>query len=196
MDITLILILGIIILGILFISNFFYTSTVENFAEHVSIDFTTSVEFVISIVLAICAILIIKKIKINKKILIVIGLICYVFISIKWINKEYVEPVDDSLTVNNLAISLSQGDIEKLQNNQYIEKCPHQLGMIAIFAGLYKIFRTTDYHLIQLINIVANVFTILGMYAIIKKTKKNFSEIGYFFMIITFIPLILLTVIL
>lgn len=187
-----VLILGMIILAILFISNFFYTSTVENFAEHVAIDFTTSVEFVISIASAISAILIIKKIKINKMV-IVIGLICYVFISIKWINKANVEPIDDSLTVNNLAISLVQGGIQELKNNEYIEKCPHQIGMIAIFAGFYKIFRTTDYHLIQFINIVANLFTILGMYAIIKKTKKNFSEIGYFLMIMTFIPLILLT---
>lgn len=193
---NIVLILGLMFLAIFFILNLFYAATVENYAEHVVLAKTTSIEFVISIVIAIMFIVAIKKkkkinLKVNKKAIILIFLILYVIVCVKWIKFANIQPVDDAKSVNDLAIALSKGDIEAIKSDKYIEKYPHQIGMVTVFAVLYKIFNTTDYHLIQYLNIVANIFTILGMYEIIKKMK--FNKIAYFILSFTFIPFILLT---
>ena len=69
------------------------------------------------------------------------------------------------------------------------------MGTIFTFGTIYKIFRTTNYRLIQYINVIANIMTIIFMYLILKKIEKKYkvSKIAYFVMTLTFIPLILLT---
>lgn len=85
--------------------------------------------------------------------------------------------------------------MEKIRTSGYIEKYPNQMGTIFTFGTIYKIFRTTNYRLIQYINVIANIMTIIFMYLILKKIEKKYkvSKIAYFVMTLTFIPLILLT---
>lgn len=87
------------------------------------------------------------------------------------------------------------GDWEEIKNSGYIEKYPNQMGTIFVFGIIYKIFGTTNYKLIQYINIFANILTVLFMYFILKKMEGKYkvNKIAYFIMTLTFIPLILLT---
>ena len=85
--------------------------------------------------------------------------------------------------------------MEKIKTSGYIEKYPSQMGTIFVIGTLYKIFGTTNYRLIQYINIFSNLITFLFMYLILKKLEKNYkvSKVAYGIMCLTFIPLILLS---
>lgn len=85
--------------------------------------------------------------------------------------------------------------MEKIKTSGYIEKYPSQMGTIFVIGTLYKIFRTTNYRLIQYINIFSNLITFIFMYLILKKLEKNYkvSKVAYGIMCLTFIPLILLS---
>lgn len=85
--------------------------------------------------------------------------------------------------------------METLKNSGYLEKYPNQIGTVFVFGTIYKIFRTTNYRLIQYSNVISNIVTIIFMYLILKQLGKKYkiSKIAYFIMTLTFIPLILLT---
>lgn len=87
------------------------------------------------------------------------------------------------------------GDIDAIKSSGYIEKYPYQMGMVWVVGNLYKIFKTTNYKLIQYINIIANIITFIFMYLILKNLGKKYkvNETIYWIMCLTFIPLILLT---
>ena len=68
------------------------------------------------------------------------------------------------------------GDIDAIKSSGYIEKYPYQMGMVWVVGNLYKIFRTTNYKLIQYINIIANIITFIFMYLILKTTLKKKSS--------------------
>ena len=180
---NIVLILGLMFLAIFFILNLFYAATVENYAEHVVLAKTTSIEFVISIVIAIMFIVAIKKkkkinLKVNKKAIILIFLILYVIVCVKWIKFANIQPVDDAKSVNDLAIVLSKGDIEDIKSDKYIEKYPHQIGMVTVFAVLYKIFNTTLAISISSIFVMIIWYIVIEEYFIRKfkiKWLKNFT---------------------
>lgn len=108
-------IISIIILIVFTIMSLFYVTTVKNFNENVFLEITTSIGLLSYLVIDFLLILLLKilnvKIKKNKKTeiikkgLVFIFLIIYMVISINWIHKSNVEPVDDSKSVNNLAVS-------------------------------------------------------------------------------------------
>ncbi len=87
------------------------------------------------------------------------------------------------------------GEYEKIRTSGYIEKYPNQMGTIFVIGTIYKVFGTTNYRLIQYINILANIITFIFMYLILGKLEKKYkvSKLGYGIMFLTFIPLILLT---
>ena len=69
------------------------------------------------------------------------------------------------------------------------------MGMVWIIGNIYKVFRTTNYRLIQYINIIANIITFIFMYLILKKVSNKYkvNMLAYWIMCLTFIPMILLT---
>lgn len=199
-------VIAIIILIVFTIMSLFYIVTVKNYFENVFIDLTTSlglfkyllIDIVLLILLKILDLKLSKdnkKVEIAKKILLIVSLIIYAFVSISWIKSSTIEPIDDSKSVNDLAIKFAEGDFESIKNNGYIEKYPNQIGTISIFALLYKVFGTTNFRLIQYVNVLANIITILFIYFIVKKLEKKYpiSKVGSLIMTLTFIPLILLT---
>ena len=191
-------VISIIILAVFTIMSIFYIVTVKNFFENVFINITSSISVLIYVLIDIALIFLFKilsrKTKINKKIFLIIALIIYVIVSVLWVNSSNLQPVDDSKSVNDLAVAFAQGDMEKVKTSGYIEKCPHQIGMIALFAGVYKLFGTTNYRAIQYLNIVANVFTIIFILLITEKLSKKYktNKISSCILTLTFIPLILL----
>lgn len=108
-------IFSIVILAVFTVMSLFYVVTVKNFDENVIINLTTSVGLLIYIAIDLIILFILKKLKkINKiskkaKIACVIGaVIIYLACSIYWVKNSSVVPVDDSKSVNDLAVSFAK----------------------------------------------------------------------------------------
>ena len=90
----------------------FFIATVKNFDENVMIKLTTSVGLICYLAIDFIIVFVIKKLedkkKISKKIkkaVLIIAICIYAGVSVYWVRTSNVPPVDDSKSVNNLAIS-------------------------------------------------------------------------------------------
>lgn len=94
------------------IISMFFIATVKNFDENVMIKLTTSVGLICYLVIDFIIVFGIKKledkVKISKKIkkaVLIIAICIYAGVSVYWVSTSNIPPVDDSKSVNNLAIS-------------------------------------------------------------------------------------------
>ncbi|MFQ9298173.1 MAG: hypothetical protein ACLR4X_07095 [Clostridia bacterium] len=94
------------------IISMFFIATVKNFDENVMIKLTTSVGLICYLAIDFIIVFVIKKledkVKISKKIkkaVLIIAICIYAGVSVYWVRTSNVPPVDDSKSVNNLAIS-------------------------------------------------------------------------------------------
>ena len=94
------------------IISMFFVATVKNFDENVMIKLTTSVGLICYLAIDFIIVFVIKKledkVKISKKIkkaVLIIAICIYAGVSVYWVRTSNVPPVDDSKSVNNLAIS-------------------------------------------------------------------------------------------
>jgi hypothetical protein len=101
-----------VILLICTIISMFFIATVKNFDENVMIKLTTSVGLICYLAIDFIIVLGIKKledkVKISKKIkkaVLIIAICIYAGVSVYWVKASNIPPVDDSKSVNNLAIS-------------------------------------------------------------------------------------------
>ena len=178
-------VIAIIIFAIFTIMSLFYLVTVKNYFENVFIDLTTSmglvkyllIDFLLIVVLKILDLKLPKnnkKVEMGKKVFLGAMILIYVVVSINWIKSSTIEPIDDSKSVNDLAVQLAQGDIESIRTSGYIEKYPNQVGTIVVLATIYKITGTTNFRAIQYTNVLANLITIIFLYGIAKKLQKKY----------------------
>ncbi len=193
-----VLYLIMIILFLLIILGLIYTTNITGYEEVANITKVSFISLILMIILCLIYIVFCKKIKntkINKKLILPILLILYIMMNIYWINQANVSPIDDAASVQKVAVAIVENNTKVLKSNSYLEKCPQQIGMAVIFSIIYKIFNSTNYRIIQYLNILANVLTILGLYKITKKLDKNnhFNDLIYLSLILTFVPLTLLT---
>lgn len=193
-------VIAVIALILLLIFNLIYISQVINTIEQVKISLVsikTHALTILTILVLLMTLFLNRKYKIinlqNKKIIIIL-LIIYALICYKWINYSATTPVDDSKMVYNIARNIIINGLDYAKNNNYLEKCPQQITMVLFFAMIMRIFSTTDFLVFQLLNIVANIFIILGIYKITnmllkKEDTDNFISL---FLTITFFPLIII----
>lgn len=94
------------------IISMFFIATVKNFDENVMIKLTTSVGLICYLAIDFIIVFVIKKledkVKISKKIkkaVLIIAICIYAGVSVYWVRTSNIPPVDDSKSVNNLAIS-------------------------------------------------------------------------------------------
>ena len=94
------------------IISMFFIATVKNFDENVMIKLTTSIGLICYLAIDIIIVFGIKKledkVKISKKIkkaVLIIAICIYAGVSVYWVGTSNIPPVDDSKSVNNLAIS-------------------------------------------------------------------------------------------
>ena len=94
------------------IISMFFIATFKNFDENVMIKLTTSVGLICYLAIDFIIVFGIKKledkVKISKKIkkaVLIIAICIYAGVSVYWVRTSNVPPVDDSKSVNNLAIS-------------------------------------------------------------------------------------------
>ena len=94
------------------IISMFFIATVKNFDENVMIKLTTSVGLICYLAIDFIIVFGIKKledkVKISKKIkkaVLIIAICIYAGVSVYWVRTSNIPPVDDSKSVNNIAIS-------------------------------------------------------------------------------------------
>lgn len=192
----------IVILVLLSCLGIVFTTNIIGPGENLDINFINPLILITVTVLICLFLLIVKKTKTSKidlyskkKFILPAILAIYAIVNIAWINIIQFEPIDDAKTVHDIAVVIANNKMDTLKNSVYLEKCPQQIGMSLFFALIYKIFGSTNYQIIQYLNIIANILTIIGIYKITKKidSKNKMAEIISFIMTIFFIPLTLLT---
>lgn len=197
-----VIIFAIITVGFIAISNLFFRSNILNdVSEQVDITQITTtilaISFVIiGIILAIGVFT--KKINFTKKtkiILLVCAIILYIIVNVLWIQTTKVEPVADQKVVHELAQKIANGEEEQLKKSEYLERNPQQIGTSYFIATIYNIFNSTNHQIIQYINVLCNIVSIIFMYLIMKQFLKEykFNTWIYFIISFTFMPLILLS---
>lgn len=89
-------------------------------------------------------------------------------------------PLDDQSIVQRSAANFIAGDYSALQHGEYLNRFPHQLGIVFIFEGVYRIFGPENYQAIMVINIILaagilnNLFHILKMITEDKKAHNMY----------------------
>lgn len=181
------------------ILNFIYNANTDKLSA-VEIEYVKITNLLISISIAIAIYIIsqyVNKIKMNKVakiIVIVILILAYVIVQIRWSNTTIGRPSGDQQIIYNMAKSYIEGNNEKLYKSEYLAKCPQQQSLLVIYILIMKVINSTDYVWLYLANILANVFSIFALYLILKKLSEKYSvnKALFFILTLTFIPMILL----
>lgn len=189
----------ILITILLLILNIIYTSNIKNVTENVFIqkNLINNIFIIITIFVFLSILILLEYInknkKINTKIVIPLILIIYFVINIVWIFINDVKIRADQDSVHQIAKNLVEGNIDNVKKDIYLERYNFQVGIVGFISFVYKIFGTTNYKIIQIINAFANVAILYGLYLIAKQINIKFSKSAYWILSATFIPLILLS---
>ena len=154
----------------------------------------------ISIGIAIVIVLssyLLEKIKTPKKIkiaVVILLLVLYILAQVLWIQNTVGTQFADSQTVIITAEEIFKGQ-ENLTYRNYIQYYPQQLNLALTFTAIFKLFNSTNIEILQYLNVVANVLTILGLYAITFEIGKEIkiNKIIFWIISLSFIPVILLS---
>lgn len=138
-----------------------------------------------------------EKIKTPKKIriaVVILLLILYGLVQVLWIKNTVGTQFADSQTVIITAEEIFKGH-EDLTYRNYIQYYPQQLNLALTFTAIFKLFNSTNIEILQYLNVVANILTILGLYAITFEIGKEIkiNKIIFWIIGLSFIPVILLS---
>lgn len=181
------------------ILNFIYNANTDKLSA-VEIEYVKITNLLISISIAIAIYIIsqyVNKIKMNKVakiIVIVILILAYVIVQIRWSNTTSGRPSGDQQIIYNMAKSYVEGNNENLYKSEYLAKYPGQRSLVTMYILIMKLVNSTDYVWLYLANILANVLSIFALYLILKKLSEKYATNKVLFTILTltFIPMILL----
>lgn len=178
----LIAIIGVILLAIVLIENTIFTSILsDDISEHVNIFFTGIFNLAITLFISIgiytiCSKL--SKLKINKKveiIILAIFLLIYLIMQIIWINYRNLKPVGDQLSAYETAKILYESDGQEFANSEYMEKCSNQITLSFIWSKIFSICSSSNYKIIQYMNAVMNVVSVIVIVLIIEQISKKYK---------------------
>ena len=134
-----------------------------------------------------------KKISKKTKIIVLATvLVIYISIGLIWIIVRDATPIADSMRVYEAAVDMYKG--QALTSTKYFELNPQNLLLSFVFSLFFKLFHSSNLIIIKVINLIANCFTILGLYFITKLLKKDYKvkESACLILSITYIPMLLL----
>lgn len=198
--ITIALILGIIV----FLMNLIYIAEVSSeWKEQVTISYFGLSNLIVSTLIAIGIISIsncIDKLvekedkKRMKKNIAIIGFIFLIYITIMllWVHVRQSVPAADSMRVYEGACQMFRG--ENLTATKYFELYPQNLSLAYIFSKIFWVLNSCEVIIIKVVNVIANCFSVIGLYFILKLLGKEYriSKTLFFILSFTYIPLILL----
>lgn len=139
-----------------------------------------------------------SKIKINKKVkklILILAILIYGILQVVWINIRDANPNYDQFYVFDNAVKMSKGE-EELIDKEYLEMYPQQISLVSFYSVILKLFNTENVKVLQYLNVLANIFTVLGLYSIAKviQNKENkLNLIAIFAVTLTFSALMFLS---
>lgn len=193
---------SLILVFLIIILNIVYSVRIYNgMSENVIISQNTFV-FTILFLLILSVIYYIlyqtEKIKISKKankVIFITLFALYIILQIVWINVRCANPNHDQYYVYDTAISLNE-NLESLIGSEYLQTYPQQISTATFYAIILKIFNTNNVIVLQYLNIIANAFTIWGLYLIAKQIANKdskFSKGAFILLAFTYTALPLLS---
>lgn len=191
--------LALIAMFIIAISNLVYINQIDQ-NEVSNIQYYGILKLFVSLVIAGIIILVsygLEKIKISKKVkitIIVIALILYASIQIIWISQSIAMPYADSEQLMVIAKEIIAGNGLSEYCSNYIQYHTQQLTQVSVMVMIFKILNTTNYVVFQYLNVICNVITVLGLYAITRTIykKEKVNKVLFWILNLTFIPIIML----
>ena len=139
-----------------------------------------------------------SKIKINKKVkklILILAILIYGILQVVWINIRDANPNYDQFYVFDNAVKMSKGE-EELIDKEYLEMYPQQISLVSFYSVILKLFNTENVKVLQYLNVLANIFTVLGLYSIAKviQNKENkLNLIAIFAVTLTFSAIMFLS---
>ncbi len=203
-------IIGLILLIIVLALNLIYTSNMKK-NEVVVVNQNTFIYLASSILISLAILIICKKLKLKsnkiKKKYIIFGILIYVYVVVQvFLIKNYsVKPSADQKTTYGLAIAINEGNIGEFLdtgttyqgaviNRIYIERYQQQFTLAFIWSLIFRILNSTDFLIIEYLNIVGNVITVISIFMMCKELSKKYSVNKYLAvtLILTFVSIPLL----
>ena len=130
-----------------------------------------------------------------KKIILIFLILVYGLLQVVWINVRNANPNYDQYYVYDSAAKMANGKEEQL-DKEYLEMYPQQISLISFYSLILKFLGTESVKVLQYLNVIANVFTVLGLYLIAKiiQNKENkLNLIALFTITLTFITIMFLS---
>ena len=180
-------VIALIFITLIIISNLIFVTTIENNYNEIANIKIVGITIFISIIISIIIYLVFNNKIINnervktfiskyKKYIIAITVIIFFTLQVIWINYRDIYPTWDQYNVYRSAVAMKNNDLEYIQNNKgYLSQNQHQLGIVAIFTAILKVFNTEDIHLIQYINAFANALSLIAILLICKILKNDYK---------------------
>lgn len=202
---------GLVLLIVVFALNLVYTSNMKK-NEVVVVNTNTLLllitTFLISLViLIICKALKLKSNKIKKK-YIILGIVIFIYVVTQMIiiRNYSSKPVADQMTTYKLAVAIVNNNVEEfidngttfqgaITNRIYVERCSHQITLAFIWSIIFRILNSTDLLIIEYLNVISNVITVISIFMICKELSKKYSINRYLALtlILTFVSISLLS---
>lgn len=140
----------------------------------------------------------INKINLKRKtkiILFIMFIVIYGVAQIFWINIRNATPAWDQDSVYSTAVKMYEDKFDELKGSQYLELCPQQITTALSFSIIFKLFSTTNVKLLQYINVVANILTVIAIILICKllENKYKMNKVKTLILLGTFFTLPLLS---
>lgn len=182
------------------IFNILYINQISNY-EVSNIEYYGFLKLFASFMIAISIIGIscgLDKIKVGKKFkiaIIILFLLIYTIVQIVWISQSVATPYADSEQLLVIAKEMMENEGLSEYCANYIQYYPQQLTLVTIMIAIFKIFHTTSYVIFQYANVICNILSILGLYAITRRIskEKNKNMILFWILSLTFIPITMLS---
>lgn len=179
---NIVVIIGLLCCLSVFILNIVYVSQIGDTTEEIVTTKKYGIFNIFITLFLIIGILAVSKkteqIKISQKTqtaMFVIFIIIYSIAQILWINYRQATPAWDQGEVYKVAVNMYENKWDELKHYQYLEVCPQQITISAAFAGIFKIFSSTNVRILQYLNVAANVLTIIAMLLISKNIGKQYK---------------------
>ncbi len=191
--------IAFVAIAIVLLFNIIYINNIDK-TEYSSIQVYPIIYLIASIIIGIGIAFFsywIEKIKVSPKIKIasvIILLLLYALVQFLWIKNSIALPTADSEQVLIIAKGfLGKGELIPYCY-MYLQYYPQQLTLTAVITFIFKILNSVEFNILQYINLISNIFIVLGLYAIVKNYSKKIqiNKVLFWLITLTFIPIILL----
>lgn len=201
--------IGIICLIVVTILNILFTAILDN-SEHIKITNNTILYTIMNLLLVaiiyVVTNIIDKKCKntnFNKKKILIVTIGVYAVINLIWVIVVRPPIVGDQIHVCNLAQTFYRDDPNEFLPNstyagislkEYTGAYQQQISLAFVFNVFFRMIHFDGFGIIRGLNVIANVGIIIALYMIVNHLSKKYdaNKTRLLFLILTFIPLIML----